>query len=192
MMAGLRGMGFRLLFGRASRITICRTRIPCGASALDHWARLCQEFDVNQDRAYPSRPFLAASIAVLRAGKVLVATRTHPPMNALFTLPGGLVEPGESLAQAAVRELREEVGVEARVIGFVGPVEVIHRDEDGRVRAHFVICAHAAEWISGEGEPGPEAGDVRWVGLDDLADLPTTPGLRDIVARALAIAEDAR
>jgi 8-oxo-dGTP diphosphatase len=146
---------------------------------------------VNQDRAYPSRPFLAASIAVLRAGKVLVATRTHPPMNALFTLPGGLVEPGETLAQAAIRELREEVGVEARVVGFVGPVEVIDRDEEDRVRAHFVICAHAARWVAGEGAPGPEAGEVRWATLDELADLPTTPGLRDIVARAFAITEGA-
>ena len=143
---------------------------------------------MSEERSYPTRPFLAASIAVLRGGKVLLATRTRPPMNALFTLPGGLVEPGETLAQAALRELREEVGVEARVIGFVGPVEVIDRDEAGRVRAHFVICAHVAQWLSGEGDAGPEAGEVRWAAPEELAVLATTPGLRDIVARAFAIA----
>jgi len=143
---------------------------------------------VNEDRTYPTRPFLAASIAVLREGKVLLATRTRPPMNALFTLPGGLVEPGETLAQAALRELQEEVGVTAEVIGFVGPIEVIDRDEGGLVRAHFVICAHVALWVSGEGDVGPEAGEVRWAAPEELAGMKTTPGLRDIVTRAFAMA----
>jgi 8-oxo-dGTP diphosphatase len=166
-----------------------RARTPaCGTSALDHSAALRQRFGVNEDRTYPTRPFLAASIAVLREGKVLLATRTRPPMNALFTLPGGLVEAGETLAQAALRELEEEVGVTAEVIGFVGPIEVIDRDEEGRVRAHFVICAHVALWVSGNGEIGPEAGEVRWVAPVELAGMKTTPGLRDIVTRAFAMA----
>lgn len=143
---------------------------------------------MSDDRRYPSRPFLAASVAVLREGRVLLATRTKPPMDALYTLPGGLVEPGETLAEAALRELREEVGVEARIIGFVEHVEVLERDDDGRVRAHFVICAHAAEWVSGEGAPGPEAGAVAWVEPGAVARLPTTPRLADIVARAFALA----
>jgi 8-oxo-dGTP diphosphatase len=143
---------------------------------------------VNEDRTYPTRPFLAASIAVLREGKVLLATRTRPPMDTLFTLPGGLVEPGETLAQAALRELQEEVGVTAEVIGFVGPIEVIDRDESGRVRAHFVICAHVALWVSGEGDVGPEAGEVLWAAPEELVGMKTTPGLRDIVTRAFAMA----
>lgn len=143
---------------------------------------------MSDDRRYPSRPFLAASVAVLREGRVLLATRTRPPMNALYTLPGGLVEPGETLAEAALRELREEVGVEARMIGFVEHVEVLERDEAGRVCAHFVICAHVAEWISGEGSTGPEAGAVVWASPDAVARLPTTPRLADIVARAFALA----
>jgi len=143
---------------------------------------------VSEDRTYPTRPFLAASIAVLREGRVLLATRTRPPMKALFTRPGGLVETGETLAEAACRELQEEVGVVAEVIGFVGPIEVIDRDETGLVRAHFVICAHVALWVSGDGDAGPEAGEVRWVAPEELADMKTTPGLRDIVTRAFAMA----
>ncbi|TVR08978.1 MAG: NUDIX domain-containing protein [Salinarimonadaceae bacterium] len=143
---------------------------------------------MSDDRRYPSRPILAASVAVLREGRVLLATRTRPPMDALYTLPGGLVEPGETLAEAALRELREEVGVEARVIGFVEHVEVLDRDEDGRVRAHFVICAHAAAWIAGEGVTGPEAGAVVWVAPEAVAGLPTTPRLAEIVQRAFTLA----
>lgn len=138
------------------------------------------------DRLYPSRPFLAASIAVLRGARVLVASRTQPPMAALYSLPGGLVEPGETLAQAALRELREEVAVEAELVGFLRPVEIIERDADRRVRHHFVVLAHVARWVSGEGTVGLEAGDVRWVEEDEVATLPTTPGLPAVVRAAFA------
>lgn len=143
-------------------------------------------------RTYPSRPFLAASIAVVRDGRVLVAARGKPPMRDLFTLPGGIVELGETLAEAALRELAEEVGVTAEIVGPIRPVEVIERDAQGRVAAHFVIQAHAARWLSGEGETGPEALALRWVDPDEAALLATTPGLPEILRAALALAEAAR
>ena len=139
------------------------------------------------DRLYPNRPFLAASIAVFREGRVLVASRTQPPLAALYSLPGGLVEPGETLAQAALRELREEVAVEAELLGFLRPVEIIERDADGRVRHHFVVFAHVARWVAGEGMVGLEAGDVRWIEEDEAARLPTTPGLPDTLRAAFAL-----
>jgi ADP-ribose pyrophosphatase YjhB (NUDIX family) len=107
-------------------------------------------------------------------------------MAALYSLPGGLVEPGETLAQAALRELREEVAVEAELVGFLRPVEIIERDADGRVRHHFVVLAHVARWVSGEGTVGLEAGDVRWIEEDEVTTLPTTPGLPGIVRDAFA------
>ena len=90
-------------------------------------------------RAYPSRPFLAASIAVFRDGLVLLAERAVPPGARCFSLPGGLVEPGEGLRDAALRELREETGVEAEVIGFNDHVEVIERDAETGDQQCFMI-----------------------------------------------------
>lgn len=141
---------------------------------------------MSADRLYPARPILAASVAVLRAGRVLLAGRGRPPLEGLYSLPGGLVEPGETLVEAALRELREEVGVEAEILGFVAPVEIIERDGRG-VRRHFVVCAHAARWLSGEPQTGPEAIDVRWVREDEIAALPTTPGLAGILRRAFEL-----
>jgi ADP-ribose pyrophosphatase YjhB (NUDIX family) len=135
-------------------------------------------------RQYPERPFLAASVAVFRDGRVLLAARGRPPMDALWSLPGGLVEPGETLAEAALRELREEVGVEAKLIGLLAPVEIIERDTQGRVRLHFVIVPHAARWASGEPRTGPEAREIRWVTEAESARLLTTPGLPAILAQA--------
>ena len=125
---------------------------------------------------------------MVRDGKVLLASRARPPLEGVFTLPGGLVESGETLVETALRELSEEVGVEAEMIGFVGPVEVIERDDTGRVEHHFVICAHAARWISGEGTPGEEALEIRWLAPAELVSVRTTVGLPGIVAGAVALA----
>jgi ADP-ribose pyrophosphatase YjhB (NUDIX family) len=143
---------------------------------------------MSEERLYPARPFLAASVAVFREGRLLLAARGKPPLEALFSLPGGLVEPGETLAEAALRELREEVGVEAALLGFVAPIEVIERDGQGRVRLHFVVAAHVARWVSGDPQTGPEAREVRWITEADMATLPLTPGLLGILEKAFAMA----
>jgi ADP-ribose pyrophosphatase YjhB (NUDIX family) len=143
---------------------------------------------MTSDRLYPARPFLAASVAVMRDGRVLLAARARPPLEHVFTLPGGLVEPGETLAEAALRELDEEVGVAAELLGFLAPVEVIDREPEGRVRHHYVVCAHVARWLSGEPRTGLEALEVRWVTLKESAGLRTTPGLAALLSQAFAVA----
>lgn len=141
---------------------------------------------MSASRLYPERPFLAASVAVFRDGKVLLASRAKPPLQGLFSLPGGLVETGESLAEAALRELGEEVGVEADIFAFLRPLEIIQTDESGRTESHFVVSAHAAHWRAGEPRPGPEALAVRWVERDEVAALPVTDGLLEVLDRAFA------
>jgi 8-oxo-dGTP diphosphatase len=142
-------------------------------------------------RLYPERPILAASVAVFREGRVLLAARTAPPYDQVFSLPGGLVEPGESLQEAALRELGEETGVTADIIGFAGHVEIIERDADQRIRRHFVVAAFAGRWLGGEGEIGEEAAAILWTRPDETAGLTMTPGLPDILARARALIEGA-
>lgn len=135
-------------------------------------------------RLYPARPILAASIAVFRAGKVLLAERTKPPSAALFSLPGGLVEVGERLADAALRELAEETGVAAQIVAFNDHVEIIERDEHEGVTRHFVVASFVGNWLSGEGEIGPEARRILWVEPGEINALPTTRGLGAILKQA--------
>jgi 8-oxo-dGTP diphosphatase len=144
--------------------------------------------DANPNsRLYPARPLLAVSIACFRDGKVLLATRTRPPAKGALTLPGGLVEPGERLTEAALRELREEVGTEAEMVGFNGHAERIDCDSEGRIKHHYVIASFVARWVAGEPRPGPEAGEIVWADPLALDDLPLTEGLRALLRRAAAM-----
>jgi ADP-ribose pyrophosphatase YjhB (NUDIX family) len=145
---------------------------------------------MSKDRFYPTRPILAASVAVIRDGRILLAARGKPPSEGVFSLPGGMVETGELLGEAALRELREEVGVEAQLIGLIAPVEFIERDESGHIKHHVVIAAHAARWVSGEPQTGPEAKEIRWVTERDIVDLPMTAGLTGILEQAFQIARE--
>jgi len=137
-------------------------------------------------RTFPTRPFVGASIAVIRDGRVLLAARANEPMRGVWTLPGGLVEAGETLAEAALRELSEEVGLTAEVVGVLSPTEIIMRDGEGRARHHYVVHPHAALWRGGEPVAGPEALGVRWASLDEIAGLETTPGLLGTLREAFA------
>lgn len=137
------------------------------------------------DAAAPTvRPTLAASAAVFRGPLVLLARRGEGPGAGLWSLPGGRVEPGETLAETARRELREEVGVEADLLAVAATREVIRRDADGRLTAHFVVVAHAARWRSGEPQVSAEAAEVGWFRPAEIARLDTTEGLADVVADA--------
>lgn len=135
-------------------------------------------------RIYPGRPYLGVSIAVFRAGFVLLARRGKPPFAGAFSLPGGLVEAGETLEGAALRELREEIQADARIVAFNQHVEMIDRDGAGKVRQHYVIASFAAEWIAGEAKPGPEATEILWAEPSKLAALDCTPQLISVVKAA--------
>lgn len=140
----------------------------------------------------PTFPILAASIAVFRDdGRVLLAMRGRPPMKGVWTLPGGRVEPGETLAQAALRELEEEVGVTADLIGFNTHVEHIRRNDAGAVARHFVIASFIGRWRSGEPRTGPEADAVMWADPFDLKDLTVTEGLPAVLRHAAVLAAKA-
>jgi 8-oxo-dGTP diphosphatase len=135
-------------------------------------------------RTYPQRPYFGVSVAVFRVGRVLLARRTKPPFAGAFSLPGGLVEVGETLEAAVLRELREEVHVDARIVAFNRHVESIDRDSAGKIRHHYVIASFVGEWIAGEAKPGPEAGEAVWIEPARRSGLDWTPQLLAVVEAA--------
>jgi 8-oxo-dGTP diphosphatase len=138
------------------------------------------------DRLFPARPILAVSAAVFREGRALIIRRARQPLLGHFSLPGGGVEVGETLAAALARELMEEVGIEAQILDFNRHVEAIYREED-RIRTHFVIASFVALWICGEPQLSDEVDEFRWIDPTGPLPSPTTPELADVLARAAKI-----
>jgi 8-oxo-dGTP diphosphatase len=135
-------------------------------------------------RAYPQRPFLAVSAAIVRDGKILVVRRARAPAHGLYTLPGGVVEVGETLMEAVAREVREETSMTVEPVALAGFREAVARDAQDRVERHFVILCFAARWRAGEPVLNEELDEARWIDPAELAGLKTTPGLAEIVAAA--------
>jgi ADP-ribose pyrophosphatase YjhB (NUDIX family) len=147
---------------------------------------------VTDERTYPQRPFLAVSAAVIRDGKVLIVRRARKPALNLYSLPGGVVEAGESLAHAVIREVREETSLDIEPVALAGHREAIMRDKDGRVERHFVIMSFASRWLKGEPVLNSELDDARWIDPAELPAYKTTEGLAEIVASAAILITAAR
>lgn len=129
-------------------------------------------------------PELAVSAAIFRGHDVLVVRRASDPAKGLWTLPGGRVEVGETLVEAVQREVTEETMLGIDVVGLAGYREIIlPRAVGGRGR-HFVILPFAARWVTGRVVLNDELSDGRWLAVDEVAELPTTEGLVDILRQA--------
>ncbi len=146
---------------------------------------------MSDGRTYPDRPILAVSAAIIRGDRILIVRRGRAPARDIYTLPGGVVEAGETLFEAAMREVREETGLAIAPVALAGHREVIVRDDEGRVERHFVILSFAARWMSGEPVLNDELSEAHWLAPGELAGLATTEGLAEIVAAAFAIVEPA-
>jgi ADP-ribose pyrophosphatase YjhB (NUDIX family) len=99
-------------------------------------------------------------------------------------MPGGVVEAGETLTEALVREIEEETAMTIEPVALAGHREVVVRDDERRVSRHFVILCFAARWISGEPRLNDELAEARWLLPAELSGLKTTEGLAEIVAAA--------
>jgi ADP-ribose pyrophosphatase YjhB (NUDIX family) len=138
-------------------------------------------------RTYPQRPFLAVSAAIFRDGKVLAVRRARKPALNLYTMPGGVVEIGETLFEAVTREVREETALTIEPVALAGHREAIQRDAQGLVERHFIILCFAARWLAGEVALNEELDDARWLTLPELAALRTTESLAEIVNAAAGL-----
>jgi 8-oxo-dGTP diphosphatase len=126
-------------------------------------------------RYYPERPF-ACALAVCRRGEqIFLARRAMGPGIGRWGFPGGMQELGETIEAGAARELLEETGIEARPVRVIGASNVIGRDAEDRVRAHFTLIAVLLEWRTGEGAPIEDASEVGWFTLEEAAALDTFP-----------------
>jgi 8-oxo-dGTP diphosphatase len=143
-------------------------------------------------RRYPERPIVAVLAVVLRGEgsgtRALIVQRKQQPNAGRWGFPGGVLELGETVFRAAMRELQEEASIVADPAGFLDIHDAITRDEEGRVQFHFTLIAVRGVWKSGEGIAGDDAADCAWVSRDEIVagKYPTFPTLLPLFDLALA------
>jgi 8-oxo-dGTP diphosphatase len=129
-------------------------------------------------------PRCAASAAIFRADKVLLVERGSGALKGLWSLPGGHIEPGERAAAAAAREVFEEAGIEAEVLGLLDVHEVVLRAADNRLSAHYLITVFFGRWVAGEPVAAGDAAAARFLAPGELGRYPLTEGAAPLILRA--------
>lgn len=142
----------------------------------------------SDDRRYPERPLLGVGAVVFQGESVLLIERGKPPLMGWWTLPGGLVEPGERLEAAVVREVLEETGLRIKATGIAAVFQRIMPDIEGRTEYHYVIVDYLCELL--DGGPPHAASDVaraEWVPLDEMKMKRMAPGTPPVIEKALSL-----
>ncbi len=143
-------------------------------------------------REYPSAPLVGVGAIIVDGERVLLVRRGHAPALGKWSIPGGLVDVGETVEAAVRREVAEECGLELHLHGLVGVVDRIVRDGAGRVQYHYVLVDFLATPAGGTARPGSDARELCWAVPDALPGLDTTQGLEPMIRRALAMDAERR
>jgi ADP-ribose pyrophosphatase YjhB (NUDIX family) len=136
------------------------------------------------DRRYPKRPMVGVGALILRRGRILMAQRGKEPMKGWWSLPGGALEIGESLADGVRREVREETGLEIHPVKVFEIFERIMRDAEGKPEYHYVLIDYLCRVTGGQLSPGDDVCAVEWVRRRDLPQLQITEGTLAVIERA--------
>jgi len=136
-------------------------------------------------REYPPLPLVGVAGVVIKDGCVLMIQRGKEPGRGRWSIPGGRLDLGERVRDGVEREVFEECDVRIRAGDVLGVADLIQRDDDGRVRYHYVLIDLAAEYLSGEPCPSSDAMDARWVPFDELPALEMPDRLRNLLERVL-------
>ncbi len=135
----------------------------------------------DRAREYPARPIVGVSVLVFKDGKILLVRRGHEPRKGRWSLPGGVVELGETIRDAAIREIREECHIEIEIVKILDVLDRIFRDANGRAQYHYVLVALLARYKSGELRADSDIEAAEWVDVSKLTDYDLLPDQQKLV-----------
>jgi 8-oxo-dGTP diphosphatase len=123
------------------------------------------------NREYPDSPLVGVGAIIIDDGRVLLVKRGHPPLAGEWSIPGGVLELGETLREAAVREAREETCLAVEAAELLGVYDRVLRDDDGRTLYHFVLIDFLCSRVAGEARASDDADEVHWFTPAEIAEL---------------------
>lgn len=141
---------------------------------------------MSSDRDYPAKPMIGIGVVVLKGDDVLLIKRGKPPRVGEWSLPGGLQELGETVRDAAHREILEETAVTIKLGGILDAIDVIRPDDAGRIKTHYTLVDFAAEWVSGDAVGGDDAMHAEFMPLASIDALGMWDETVRIIRQAVA------
>jgi ADP-ribose pyrophosphatase YjhB (NUDIX family) len=138
-------------------------------------------------REYPEHPVVGVGAVVVRDGRALIVKRAHEPRKGEWSLPGGLLELGESLQEAVRREIKEETTLDVTVGPIIETFDRVHRDDRGRIRYHFVIVDFVCWPDGGEAVPASDADGVAWVSVNEIDDYAVNAHAKAVIEKGLKV-----
>jgi ADP-ribose pyrophosphatase YjhB (NUDIX family) len=133
---------------------------------------------MSLQREYPEKPIVGIGVLIQKNSHYLLIRRASNPDRGLWTVPGGLIEVGERVADAAIREVLEETGLVVKLKERIGVIDKIEYDERSEILYHFIILIYSANHVSGNLRPMDDALDVVWVTKEELDAYDLTKSLK--------------
>ena len=138
-------------------------------------------------RDYPDRPIVGVGAVIIEDGRALIVQRGHEPLKGQWSIPGGVVELGETLRRAAERETLEETGLTVEAGEVVEVFDSIYADSSGRTQYHYVLVDFLCRAGAGTPVPGSDAAALRWVSFQELDSIPMQESVRRVLRKVLAV-----
>src|SRR5437660_12440675 len=141
------------------------------------------------NREFPESPLVGVGAIIIEGGRVVLVKRAHPPLQAQWSIPGGVLEVGEFVREAAIREAREETGLIVEPGELLGVYDRILRNEEQRVQYHYVLIDFLCRRVGGELQAASDAADVRWFTREEMRALNLAEDTQDVIRKGFAAPE---
>jgi 8-oxo-dGTP diphosphatase len=137
-------------------------------------------------REFPETPLVGIGAIIIENARVVLVKRAHPPLQAEWSIPGGVLEVGELMREAAIREAREETGLTVEPRELLGVYDRVVRDADQRVQYHYVLIDFLCRRVAGDLAAASDAADVRWFAQEELPGLKLAEDTLDVIRKGFS------
>jgi len=142
------------------------------------------------DRRYPQSPLIGVGAIIIDEGRVVLVKRGHEPLKGEWSIPGGVLEVGEMLREAAIREVREETGLNVETLDLLGVFDRVVHDEAGKTLYHYVLIDFLCRHVSGELCCSDDADEARWFTEDEIGSLKLAKDTEEVIRLGFKKQED--
>ncbi len=137
-------------------------------------------------REYPATPLLGVGVVVRKGEAILLVQRAKEPKKGLWALPGGMVDLGEPIRAAAIREVKEECSIDIELEDIISVIDLIDKDTDGKIKYHFVLIDFLATYVGGELQAASDALNAAWISPTDLSNYNIPELTQKVISKVIS------